>query len=136
MRTWRIQNSGNFDLAFSTTYSQNATYARTAKKLAEAQSAATKAKQDELEKDLQRKLELTRSGSVTERELGQVRAQREAGAADLRASFEQIQMREEAIAIAEAEQHMGRHVYGDHLRAKSGLVAVARNDRAAADRGE
>src|SRR6516162_10087764 len=80
--------------------------ARTAKKLAEAQSAATKAKQDELEKDLQRKLELVRSGSVTERELGQVRAQREAGAADLRASFEQIQMREEAIAIAEAEQHM------------------------------
>src|SRR6516165_6585313 len=80
--------------------------ARTAKKLAEAQSAATKAKQDELEKDLQRKLELVRSGSVTERELGQVRAQRDAGAADLRASFEQIQMREEAIAIAEAEQHM------------------------------
>src|SRR6516162_10072449 len=80
--------------------------ARTAKKLAEAQSAATKAKQDELEKDLQRKLELARTGSGTERELSQVRAQRDAGAADLRASFEQIQMKEEAIAIAEAELHM------------------------------
>src|SRR5215475_4006853 len=63
--------------------------ARTAKKMAEAQSAATKAKQDELEKDLQRKLQLARTGSVTERELGQARAQRDAGAADLRASFEQ-----------------------------------------------
>src|SRR6516164_5332227 len=80
--------------------------ARTAKKLAEAQSAAAKAKQDELEKDLQRKLELARTGSGTERELSQVRAQRDAGAADLRASFEQIQMKEEAIAIAEAELHM------------------------------
>ena len=80
--------------------------ARTAKKLAEAQSAAAKAKQDELEKDLQRKLELARTGSGTERELSQVRAQRDGGAADLRASFEQIQMKEEAIAIAEAEQHM------------------------------
>jgi HlyD family secretion protein len=81
--------------------------ARTAKKLVEAQSAAVKAKQDELEKDLQRKLELARTGSGTERELGQVRAQRDAGAADLRASLEQIQMKEEAIGIAEAEQQMG-----------------------------
>ena len=80
--------------------------ARTSKKLAEAQSAATKAKQDELEKDLQRKLQLARTGSVTERELSQARAQRDAGAADLSASLEQIQMKDEAIAIAEAEQHM------------------------------
>src|SRR6516164_3532528 len=80
--------------------------AKTAKKLAEAQSAAANAKQEELEKDLHRKLELARTGSGTERELSQVRAQRDAGAADLRASFEQIQMKEEAIAIAEAEQHM------------------------------
>jgi len=80
--------------------------AKTAKKLAEAQSAAANAKQEELEKDLHRKLELARTGSGTERELSQVRAQRDAGAADLRASFEQIQMKEEAIAIAESEQHM------------------------------
>jgi HlyD family secretion protein len=80
--------------------------AQTAKKLAEAQSTANKARQDEAERDLQRKLELARTGSGTERELGQVRASRDAGAADLRASLEQIQMKAEAITIAEAEQRM------------------------------
>src|SRR5439155_20937657 len=75
-------------------------------KLAQAQSAANKARQDELERDLLRKLELARSGSGTERDLSQARALRDAGAADLRASLEQIQMKAEAIAIAEAEQQM------------------------------
>jgi HlyD family secretion protein len=82
------------------------TNAQTAKKLAVAQSAANKARQDEVERDLLRKLELARTGSGTERDLSQVRALRDAGAADLRASLEQIQMKEEAIAIAEAEKHM------------------------------
>jgi HlyD family secretion protein len=82
------------------------TNASTAKKLAEAQSASVKAKQDETERDLLRKLGLARTGSVTERELSQVRAQRDAGAADLRGSLEQIRMKAEAIAIAQAEQHM------------------------------
>jgi HlyD family secretion protein len=80
--------------------------AQTAKRLAEAQSAATRARQDEVERDLQRKLELARTGSGTERELSQIRALYATGAADLRASFEQIQMKAEAIAIAEAEQQM------------------------------
>src|SRR6202048_3933822 len=82
------------------------TNAQTAKKLAVAQSAANKARQDEVERDLLRKLELARTGSGTERDLSQVRALRDAGAADLRASLEQIQMKAEAIAIAEAERHM------------------------------
>src|SRR6266852_5876091 len=82
------------------------TNAQTAKKLAEAQSAANKARQDEVERDLLRKLELARTGSGTERDLSQVRASRDAGAADLRASLEQIQMKAEAIAIAEAEKYM------------------------------
>jgi HlyD family secretion protein len=82
------------------------TNAQTAKKLAEAQFSANKARQDEAERDLQRKLELARTGNVAERELSQVRASRDAGAADLRASLEQIQMKAEAIAIAEAEQRM------------------------------
>jgi len=73
---------------------------------AEAQSAANKARQDEAERDLVRKLELARTGSGTERDLSQVRALRDAGAADLRASLEQIQMKAQAIAIAEAENHM------------------------------
>jgi HlyD family secretion protein len=80
--------------------------ARTARKLAEAQSAANKARQDEVERDFRRKLELARTGSGSERDLSQVRALRDAGAADLRASLEQIQMKEEAIAIAEAERYM------------------------------
>src|SRR6266849_4476334 len=82
------------------------TNARTAKKLAEAQSAANKARQDEVERDFRRKLELARTGSGTERDLSQMRALRDAGAADLRASLEQIQMKAEAIAIAEAEKRM------------------------------
>ena len=80
--------------------------ARIAKKLAESQSAAISAKQDELERDLQRKLQLVRTGSGTERELTQTQAQHDAGIADLRASIEQIQMKEEAIAIAEVERDM------------------------------
>jgi len=80
--------------------------ARTAEKLAEAQSAAAKARQDELERDLQRKIKLAQTGSATDQELTRAQAQRDAGAADLRASLEQIRMKTEAIAIAEAEQHM------------------------------
>ena len=65
------------------------TNAQTAKKLAAAQSAASKARQDEAERDFLRKLELARTGSGTERDLSQVRALRDAGAADLRATLEQ-----------------------------------------------
>jgi HlyD family secretion protein len=82
------------------------TNARTARKLAESQSAANQARQDEAERDFRRKLELARTGSGTERDLSQARAAREAGAADLRASLEQIQMKEEAIAISQAEKDM------------------------------
>ena len=80
--------------------------AQTAKKQAEAQSAAIRARQDELERDFQRKFELKRTGSGTERDLSQARAQRDAGAADLSASLEQIEMKAQAIAIAGAERNM------------------------------
>jgi len=80
--------------------------AQTAKKQAEAQSAAIRARQDELERDFQRKFELKRTGSGTERDLSQARAQRDAGAADLSASLEQIEMKAQAIAIADAERNM------------------------------
>jgi len=80
--------------------------AQTAKKLAEDQSAANEARQDEAERDFRRKLELARTGTGSERDLSQARALRDAGAADLRASLDQIQMREEAIAITEAEKYM------------------------------
>src|SRR6201993_2156615 len=80
--------------------------AQTAEKLAEEQSAANKARQDEVERDFLRKVALARTGAGTERDLTQARSLRDAGAADLRASLDQIQMKTEAIAIAEAEQHM------------------------------
>jgi HlyD family secretion protein len=82
--------------------------ARTAKKMSEAQWGAAKVRQDEVERELRRKLELSRTGVVSERDLSLVRAQRDSGAAELRASFEQIQMKEEAIAMADAEQHMAQ----------------------------
>ncbi len=80
--------------------------AQTAEKLAEEQSAANKARQDELEREFLRKVALARTGAGTERDVTQVRALRDAGAADLRASLDQIQMKIEAIAIAEAERLM------------------------------
>ena len=80
--------------------------AQAAKKLAEAQSVAARARQDETERDLARKLVLERSGSGTERELTQARSQRDTTAADFVASTEQIAMKDEAIAIAEAELRM------------------------------
>jgi HlyD family secretion protein len=80
--------------------------ARTAQKMAEAQAAAAEVKQSEADKELQRKVELARTGNVTDRDLGQVRALRDSGAADLRASLEQINMKAQAIAIAEAEVRM------------------------------
>ena len=80
--------------------------ARTAEKLAEAQSAAIKARQDEVERELQRKIQLARTGSGTEQDLTRTQAQRDAGNADLRGSVEQVRMKTEAIAIAEAERQM------------------------------
>jgi HlyD family secretion protein len=82
------------------------TNARTAENLAEDQSTANKARQDEVEREFLRKLALARTGSGTERDLSQARSLRDAGAADLRASLQQIQMKAEAIAIAEAERNM------------------------------
>jgi HlyD family secretion protein len=61
--------------------------AQTAEKLAEEQSAANKARQDEAERDFLRKVALARTGAGTERDLTQMRALRDAGAADLRASL-------------------------------------------------
>lgn len=80
--------------------------AQMAEKLAKEQSVAIRAKQGELERDLLRKLALVRTGSATARDLSQTQALRDAGAADLRASLDQIEMKTEAIASAEAERHM------------------------------
>jgi HlyD family secretion protein len=81
--------------------------ARTALSRDEDQLAAAQAKQDEADRDYQRKYTLSSTGSVSNRDLTQSRAQRDAGAADLRALQKQLKMKAEAIAMAEAELSMG-----------------------------
>jgi HlyD family secretion protein len=80
--------------------------AQTAREMAEHQAAAVQARQGEAERELQRKLQLARTGIVADRDLGQVRMQRDAGAADLRASVDQVSLKAQAIATAEAELRM------------------------------
>jgi HlyD family secretion protein len=80
--------------------------AKAAKRLAEAQAAAAKARGDQSEEELKRKLLLSRSGATTERELSQARTLRDTGQAELRAAQEQVEMQANAIEIAEADARM------------------------------
>jgi HlyD family secretion protein len=80
--------------------------ARTDRRLAEALAAAAQAKQSETERELERKTKLSRTGYAPERDLSQARAATDTGAADLRAALEQVQMKAEAIEIAEADERM------------------------------
>jgi len=80
--------------------------AHTARKMDEAQLTAAQVKQEEAERDFQRYNQLSSNGGVSNRDLTQSRAQRDAGAAGLRALQEQIKMKTEAIAMAEAELMM------------------------------
>jgi len=79
---------------------------RTARKISEAQLAAAQARQQEIERDVQRNTTLARTASVSDRELTQSRAQRDAGAANLRALDEDITLKAQAIEIADAELSM------------------------------
>ena len=79
---------------------------RTAQKLAEAQCEAANAKLAEAERELNRKLALSKTGIASDRELTQTRALRETAAADAKAAVEEIHLKEEAVAIAEAELQM------------------------------
>lgn len=80
--------------------------ARTARKISEAQLAGAQARQQELERDVQRNTTLARTASVSDRELTQSRSQRDAGAANLRALGEDITLKAQAIEIASAELSM------------------------------
>jgi len=82
------------------------TNAQSAQNMADAQSAASQVKLGQAEKELGRKVELARSGNVSDRDLTQAYAQRDTNAAQFRASVEEGNMRKEAIAIAQAEQRM------------------------------
>jgi HlyD family secretion protein len=64
------------------------------------------AKLEETERQLQRKLDLTRTESVSRVDVSRTQAEREAEAADVRAMAEQINIKSEAIVMAEAEVRM------------------------------
>jgi len=80
--------------------------AETARRSAEAQAKAAQARRDEAELELQRKLQLIRSGAVTDREVGQTRTARDTSEAELRVALEQIESKADAIEIAKAEAQM------------------------------
>jgi HlyD family secretion protein len=82
--------------------------AETARAVEEAQLQVVQATQEELERDYQRFLTLSRSGSAAERDMTKARSLREAGLASLRVGKEQIKLKADAIEIAKAEIEMAK----------------------------
>jgi HlyD family secretion protein len=80
--------------------------ARTARKAAEHNLAAAQHTQDEAERDVQRNLALSRSSAISDREFTRSRMARDAGAAGVASLRAQLKMKDEAIAIADAELSM------------------------------
>jgi HlyD family secretion protein len=80
--------------------------ARIASKAGEADLAAAQAKQAEAERDVQRNTTLSRTSAISDREFTASRAARDAGAAGITSLRAQLKMKDEAIAIAEAEVSM------------------------------
>ena len=79
-----------------------------AHRMAEAQTAAAQVRLDQAEKELQRKLQLVRTGSVADRDLLQAQTQRDMNATELRAAIEDRNMKHEAIGISNAESKMAQ----------------------------
>src|SRR5262249_2084523 len=73
---------------------------------AEADLSAAQHRQDEAEREVQRKTTLARTSAVSDREFTASRAARDAGAAGVASLQAQLKMKDEAIAIAEAEGSM------------------------------
>jgi HlyD family secretion protein len=80
--------------------------ARMARTVTEENLIGLKEKLEETERQLQRKLDLARTASVSQADLSRTQTQRDAKAAEVRAMAEQIKMRREAIVMAEAEIRM------------------------------
>ena len=76
------------------------------RKSAEAQAKAAQARRDEADRELQRKLQLGRSGAATEREVSQARTVRDTSEAELCVALEQIELKADAIEIARADAQM------------------------------
>ena len=71
--------------------------------VAQANQAALKAKLEETERDVQRKLILARTANVSKADLTGTQARRDAETADVLAATEQINVKDEAIVVAEAD---------------------------------
>jgi HlyD family secretion protein len=80
--------------------------ARMARTVTEWNLTGLNTKREETDRQLQRKLALTRTDSVSQAELSRTQAQRDAEVAEVHAMVEQIRMKAEAIVIAEAEIRM------------------------------
>ena len=80
--------------------------ARMERNVTEENLVGLSAKLEETERQLQRKLDLTRTESVSRVDVSRTQAEREAEAADVRAMTEQINIKSEAIVMAEAEVRM------------------------------
>lgn len=78
----------------------------TDRQLAVDQAQGAQAKAGESEREMQRKLQLARAGNAPERDLTQARAARDSAAAELRAAQDQVALKTQMAAIAEAEVHM------------------------------
>src|SRR5437588_10072549 len=76
---------------------------RTARRVAEAELKAAQAQQEEAERNYERNLKLVKTTALADREFTQSRALRDASAASLHALREGLTMKDEAIAIADAE---------------------------------
>jgi HlyD family secretion protein len=82
--------------------------ARTARTAAEAKLSGLRARFAQTERELQGKFALARTAIVAEVELSRARTQRDADAADLRAAEEQIEIKAQEIAMAEADLRMAK----------------------------
>jgi HlyD family secretion protein len=77
-------------------------------KMAQAQANAARARSDEAERELQRKLQLVRTGAATDREESQARASRDTSEAELHAALDQIETKADAIEMAQADAEIAR----------------------------
>jgi len=82
--------------------------ARIASQAGEADLTAAQARQDEAERDVQRNTTLSRKLAISDREFTASRAARDAGSAGIVSLRAQLKMKDEAIAIAEAELSMSK----------------------------
>jgi HlyD family secretion protein len=82
--------------------------ARTACRVEEAQLRVLQIKQEELEREYQRKFRLAQTAAVSDRDMTRARSERDVGAAALQVSEEQVNLKVEAIDMAQAEEAMAK----------------------------